>query len=85
VQEVPPARAGGLPGGRGVAVTRVTDHGAADQAGVKVGDIVLRIGKAAVRTQSDVSTALAGYKPGETLPMLVRRTGFDFWMAFSRR
>ncbi|HEY7375722.1 MAG TPA: trypsin-like peptidase domain-containing protein [Polyangia bacterium] len=85
VQELPPARAGGLPGGRGVAVTRITDHGAADQAGLKVGDVVLRIGKAAVRTAADVGAALNGYKTGDMLPMLVRRTGFDFWMAFSRR
>src|SRR5436190_4798110 len=85
VQELPPARASGLPGGRGVAVTRITDHGAADQAGLKVGDVVLRIGKAAVRTQTDVAGALAAYKNGEMLPMLVRRSGFDFWMAFSRR
>ena len=47
-----PARASGLPGGRGVVVTRVTDHGAADQAGLKVGDIVLRIGKASVRSHA---------------------------------
>src|SRR3954469_1894581 len=85
VQEMPPARAGGLPGGRGVVVTRVTDHGAADQAGLRVGDIVLRIGKASVRSQPDVTGALAAYKPGDMLPMLVRRSGFDFWMAFSRR
>jgi len=85
VQELPPARANGLPGGRGVTVTRITDHGAADQAGLKVGDVVLRIGKAAVRTQADVTSALGGYKTGEMLPMLVRRSGFDFWMAFSRR
>jgi serine protease Do len=85
VQEIPPARAGGLPGGRGVVVTRVTDHGAADQAGLKTGDIVLRIGKASVRSQPDVAGALAAYKPGDMLPMLVRRSGFDFWMAFSRR
>ena len=85
VQEIPPARAGGLPGGRGVVVTRVTDHGAADQAGLKVGDIILRIGKASVRSQPDVTGALAVYKPGDMLPMLVRRSGFDVWMAFSRR
>jgi serine protease Do len=85
VQELPPPRANGLPGGRGVAVTRITDHGAADQAGLKVGDVVLRIGKAAVRTPADVTTALNGYKTGEMLPLLVRRSGFDFWMAFSRR
>jgi serine protease Do len=85
VQELPSARAGGLPGGRGVSVTRITDHGAADQAGLKVGDVVLRIGKAAVRTPADVTTALHAYKTGDMLPMLVRRSGFDFWMAFSRR
>jgi serine protease Do len=85
VQELPPARATGLPGGRGVVVTRITDHGAADQAGLKTGDIVLRIGKGAVRSPADVTAALGGYKPGDMLPMLVRRAGFDFWMAFSRR
>ena len=35
VQELPPTRASGLPGGHGVAVSRVTDHGAAAQAGLK--------------------------------------------------
>jgi serine protease Do len=85
VQELPSPRATGLPGGRGVAVSRVTDHGAADQAGLKLGDIVLRIGKGAVRTPADVTAALASFKAGDTMPMLVRRAGFDFWMAFSRR
>jgi serine protease Do len=85
VQELPPTRAGGLPGGRGVTVSRITDHGAADQAGLKVGDIVLRVGKTSVRTAADVASALGGYKIGEMMPLLVRRAGFDFWMAFSRR
>jgi serine protease Do len=85
VQELPAGRAAALPGGRGVAVSRVTDHGAADQAGLKVGDVVLRIGNAGVRTPADVGKALASFKVGETLPVLVRRSGFDFWMAFVRR
>jgi serine protease Do len=85
VQELPATRATGLPGGRGVAVTRVTDHGAAAQAGLKTGDVVLRVGKAGVRTRAEVVSAMAGYKPGESVPMLVRRSGFDFWMAFARR
>ena len=85
VQELPAARATALPGGRGVAVSRVTDHGAADQAGLKVGDVVLRIGNAGMRTPTDVGRALDGYKVGETLALLVRRSGFDFWMAFVRR
>ena len=58
-----------------MAVSRVTDHGAADQAGLKVGDVVLRIGNAGVRTPTDVGRALDGYKVGETLPLLVRRSG----------
>jgi serine protease Do len=85
VQEIPAVRASSLPGGRGVTVSRVTDHGAAAQAGLKTGDVVLRIGKSGVRTPTDVANALGGYKTGDTLPVLVRRSGFDFWMAFTRR
>jgi serine protease Do len=80
-----PARAGAPAGSRGVAVSRVTDHSAAAQAGLKVGDVVLRLGKTGVRTPPDVAAALGGYKLGEPVPMLVRRGGFDFWMAFTRR
>ncbi len=85
VQDLPPTRASGLPGGRGVTVSRVTDHGAAAQAGLKTGDVVLRIGKSGVRTATDVANALGSYKPGDTIPVLLRRSGFDFWMAFTRR
>ncbi len=80
-----PARAGAPAGSRGVAVSRVTDHSAAAQAGLKVGDVVLRIGTTGVRTPPDVAAALGGYKLGAPVPMLVRRGGFDFWMAFTRR
>jgi serine protease Do len=74
----------GHPGG-GVAVTRVTDHSAAAQAGLRVDDLVLRIGKTHVRAPGDVAQALGGFKLGEPVPMLVRRSGFDFWIAFTRR
>ncbi|HEX3905902.1 MAG TPA: trypsin-like peptidase domain-containing protein [Polyangia bacterium] len=82
VQETP-VRAGKPAGG--VTVTRVTDHSAAAQAGLRIGDIVLRIGKAGVLKPPDVAQALGGFKLGEPVPMLVRRSGFDFWMAFTRR
>jgi serine protease Do len=85
VEEVPAARAGGLPGGRGVAVSKVAEQGAAAQAGLKPGDIILRVGKAGVRTQRDMGGALATYKAGDAVPILVRRSGFDFWTAFTRR
>jgi S1-C subfamily serine protease len=83
VQEI--AARAGHPGGGGVTVTRLTDHSAAAQAGLRVDDVVLRIGKTHVRAPGDVAQALGGYKLGEPVPMLVRRSGFDFWIAFTRR
>jgi serine protease Do len=76
-----PSRAAGI----AVTVSRVTDHSAAAAAGLKVGDGVLRIGKVRVRTEEDVKTAMGSYKMGEAVAMLVRRSGFDFWLAFPRR
>jgi S1-C subfamily serine protease len=83
VQEAPPR--GGHPNAGGVTVTRVTDHSAAAQAGLRTGDVVLRIGKSGVRVPPDVAQAMASFKLGDPVPMLVRRSGFDFWMAFTRR
>jgi serine protease Do len=83
--EPTPARASNAPAGRSVTVTRVTDHSAAAQAGLRVGDVVLRIAKTAVWTPADVAEALKQFKLGDPVPMLVRRSGFDFWMAFTRR
>ena len=71
--------------GASVTVTRVTDHSAAAQAGLRVDDILLRIGKTRVRAPGDVAQAMGGYKLGDQVPVLVRRSGFDFWMAFTRR
>ena len=51
----------------------------------RIGDVVLRIGKSGVRVPPDVAQAMASFKLGDPVPMLVRRSGFDFWMAFTRR
>ena len=85
VTEIPPAQAGGLPGGRGIAIAQLSGHGAAAQAGLKVGDVILRVGKQGVRSSNDLTAALRTFKAGTTVPMLVRRGGFDFWTAFTRR
>jgi serine protease Do len=84
VQELTPARAAGLPGGRGVAITKIADRGAAAQAGLRAGDVVLRVGASGVRTTKDFGAALAAFKPGDSVPVLVRRAGFDFWTALMR-
>jgi serine protease Do len=85
VSELPTAQAASLPGGRGIAIAQLSGHGAAAQAGLKIGDVILRIGKQGVRSSNDLSTALRIFKAGTTVPMLVRRGGFDFWTAFTRR
>jgi serine protease Do len=84
VQDVPPARATSLPGGRGIAISKLADGGAAAQAGLKAGDVILRVGAASVRTPKDFGGALATFKPGDSIPLLVRRAGFDFWTALPR-
>ena len=84
MQDVPPGRAASLPGGRGIAISRMSDHGAAAQAGLKPGDVVLRVGGTGVRTPKDFGAALAVFKPGDSIPVLVRRAGFDFWTALPR-
>jgi serine protease Do len=85
VSDVPAGQANGLPGGHGVAISHLAEHGAAAQAGVRVGDIVLRIGNERVRTPKEVQSALHAFNPGDTVPVLIRRAGFDFWTALSRR
>jgi serine protease Do len=85
VSQVPSAQAGGLPGGRGIAISQLSEHGAVAQVGLKVGDVILRVGKAGVRTPQDLSVALHTFKIGDTVPVLVRRGGFDFWAAYTRR
>jgi serine protease Do len=84
VREVPAARAASLPGGRGISISKMADRGAAAQAGLKPGDVILRVGAAGVRTPKDFGAALAMFKGGDSVPVLVRRAGYDFWTALPR-
>jgi serine protease Do len=84
VREVPAARASSLPGGQGIVISKMADRGAAAQAGLKTGDIILRVGTAGVRTPKDFGTALGTFKNGDSIPVLVRRAGYDFWTALPR-
>lgn len=83
VSELPPERSSQLPGGRGVAISEIPAQSAAADAGLRVGDVILRIGKDRIRTASDVATAVKG-QPGEVMPVLIRRAGYDFWAALRR-
>ena len=83
VADLPPERATRLPGG-GVAISAVDGDSAVAEAGLRVGDILLRIGKTPIHHSRDVVAAIRA-QPGEVIPVLVRRSGYDFWAALRRR
>lgn len=84
VAALPADRAGRLPGGAGVAIAGVPSASAAAEAGLHVGDVILRVGKVPVRSVRDVAVAVKA-RTGEVIPVLVRRGGYDFWAALRRR
>ncbi len=83
VVELPPERAAQLPGGHGVALSEIPVPSAAADAGLRVGDILLRVGKNRIRTAADVATTVKAH-PGDVIPILIRRSGYDFWAALRR-
>jgi Tol biopolymer transport system component len=67
---------GGPPGGKpGVLLAGVRNGGAADKAGIRRGDIIVRIGSHAVRSVEDLMYALQAFKPGETTEIRILREG----------
>jgi S1-C subfamily serine protease len=51
----------------GAAVAGIVADGPADSAGLTVGDVITTVGGTAITSAADVSTALAGYQPGDTV------------------
>jgi serine protease Do len=79
-----PADSRGRSQGGGVAISTVDDDSAVAEAGLRVGDVILRIGRTPVRKARDVAAAIKA-QTGEVIPVLVRRSGYDFWAALRRR
>ena len=59
----------------GVLVGDVIRGDPADQAGVKAGDVVTKIGSTSVRTPHDLQFALLAYNPGDKIPVTLLRNG----------
>jgi serine protease Do len=59
----------------GVLVTDVDEDGPAGKAGIKAGDVIVRIGGKTVRDGSDVREALRDVEPGSTATIGVQREG----------
>ena len=61
----------------GVRVVAVTPGGAAEQAGIEAGDVVLRVGARPVRKASDVTSAFQLHRPGDRVAVTVVRAGTE--------
>ncbi len=64
----------GLDPGQGVALARVQGD-AARRAGLRPGDVVVRVGRAAVGSPAELDRALRDVKPGDSVMLLVNRGG----------
>ena len=60
---------------RGIVVTMVQPDGAAAEAGVRPGDVMLTLGTIALMHIADLQSALARTQPGGTLPARLWRNG----------
>jgi hypothetical protein len=70
-----PDYAGPPGGGPGVLLAGVRPGGAAEKAGMKRGDILIRLGKHEIRSVQDLGFALSAARPGETVTAVVLRDG----------
>ncbi len=62
-------------GKKGVLLSGVRPGGAAEKAGMRKGDILVRLGKSEVASVEDLMFVLNSSKPGETVPAVVVRDG----------
>ncbi len=63
----------GLP--QGAAIQTITEGGPADAAGLQVGDIITKFGDTKITGRTDLSTAIARCKIGDTITLTVYRKG----------
>jgi serine protease Do len=56
-------------------IHRLDENGPAARAGLQKGDLILKVGAADVKTAEDLIREVAKAKPGDPLPILVKRNG----------
>ncbi|MFE9607692.1 S1C family serine protease [Streptomyces sp. NPDC006012] len=61
----------------GVAVVAVQTGGAAEQAGIRPGDVITRIGNTDITTLTSLSEALAAHRPGQRTTVTYTRDGTE--------
>jgi len=65
----------GLEQNRGEIIQTVQDDSAADQAGLRPGDVIVSVNGQAVTSDQTVSYLVANIAPGETIPVIILREG----------
>lgn len=73
----------GVPDGRGVLVTEVEEGTAADEAGFKAGDVIVRVGDERVKDVEDVWDGLEDLDEGEKAKFEIIRKGEHLRLEFS--
>ncbi|MCS7082219.1 MAG: Do family serine endopeptidase [Bacteroidetes bacterium] len=69
------ARRVGLERVMGAVINRVLPNGAAEQAGLRVGDIILQVGGEEVEAANHLQSKVLKYRPGDRVPLLIWREG----------
>lgn len=67
----------GLKSTRGVYIATVLDGGAADQAGLKEGDVIVKIGDVEVNASSELQEQIGRHRPGDKVPVTYLRNGVE--------
>lgn len=61
----------------GVFVANVVDNGAAKEAGIRSGDIIVAVGNRRVNSSSELQEAVSQYRPGVDVKILVKRSNSE--------
>ena len=72
---MPTSSSSASPATPGVVISAVQPGSGADKAGLKVGDVVVKVDGKAITTTNDVRDAIRAKKPGDTMPVVVQRDG----------
>lgn len=65
----------GITATTGVVITEITASGAADKAGLQVGDVITGVDGKAVASVTDLDTAIHAHKVGDTVTLAIDRSG----------
>jgi serine protease Do len=69
------AKSFGLPKAVGALVSRVTTGSSGDKAGIKAGDVILRVDNTEINDASSLPMIIGSKKPGDKIPLVVFRNG----------